>query len=266
MTQLGELAKLLDSIGARGGGRDGREIHSASRLRRRGEGPGPRGAGPGPPERVPPLTPEPSSRGSVRPRRPLVPRGQRGPRAAGLCSRQRPSLGSARRPRRTPGCLSGETLGFVRLLRGSLGRAGRAPAPAQGRDTVHSPERDGAGGRPGERGTRKQAAPEQQRYGGRRGDKGVPQQPWLGRGDQALPSGRHWQPSRPHAPLTAGAAAASPGAASGRSVGPRRLTPNAGPQLPLAAAAGRPSGAAALTARLLRGCARRGAGRAAAGL
>lgn len=110
MTQLGELAKLLDSIGARaeegsggGGGGDGRENHSASCLRawpglKTGSHPDPRSPSP-----TPGLSPAPVC---------VPPDGSVARELVGLCPRERPGLGTVR-PARLRGCPLGEGFGRV---------------------------------------------------------------------------------------------------------------------------------------------------------
>lgn len=186
MTQLGELAKLLDSIGARG--EDGTAEKSIQppalggevRARgRAGQGQGRRASSPADP-RSPPhgLCPAPVS--------------PRAPRAAWSKGCPHPFPGSAQAwaapvPSNSELPLRGKP--GTRPPPSGLLRQGRgcSPAPAQDREMVHSPERNGGEGSRREQETRKQKAPAQQRCGGSRGDEGDPEQPWRSCGDQIRP-------------------------------------------------------------------------------
>ncbi|XP_030803040.1 uncharacterized protein LOC115903051 [Camarhynchus parvulus] len=249
MTQLGELAKLLDSMGARG--EDGTAEKSIQppalggevRARgRAGQGRGRREGSPADPGALPTrLCPAPVS--------------PRAPRAA--CSKGCPdSAPRSAQAWAAPG-------GPAELRAASPGKAGTRPSPSgllrqgqgcsprpgQDRDREHSPERDGAEGRGVERETRKQAAPGQQRCGGSRGDEGDPEQPWRDSGDQALPQ---------RAALAAERASRPPDGRGGRSPSrrcpgpPRRAPPphsKRGPAAPSGGSGGQSSGAAARARR-----------------
>lgn len=157
------------------------------------------------------------------------------------------SAGSPADPRSPPhGALPGPCVpSCPEGSRHSVPGSAQLRLPLRGKPGTRTPPsgllRQGRGALPDPRRTQtRRTAPQEWRGGKGSGDGSRPAEMWRATrssrvgavGIRPLPSGRLWTPSRPLAPLKAERAAAPPGAAPARPVGPRRLRAKRGPAAP----------------------------------